>query len=277
MVNQVLQYAFGGLGLLFLVLAYFMRQRRFSWLTAGICAGSAGIAAHYGVFWVLATFGLGALWALVSGLPVMDFGWRLKTGFVVAIGLGAFLCVWPTLSAMSSGKLHCPEYVRENIPFRIVAGLDLRGGLRLVYTVDVEEAIKDKRDRYFDEMRQQLATVYGLHTGDRAPTHEEIAKLEDKASLHKADDPGTLILTFRDRKDVSKLDADFLKKFQGELSMQRKDDGAIFRIRSDIESQIRERAVSQAKETIGRRVDELGLREAAVTTRDEDIIIEVPG
>src|SRR5690606_3107280 len=33
----------------------------------------------------------------------------------------------------------------------------------------------------------------------------------------------------------------------------------------------------QAKETINRRVDELGLREASVTTRDEDIIVEVPG
>ena len=38
-----------------------------------------------------------------------------------------------------------------------------------------------------------------------------------------------------------------------------------------------ERAVTQAKETVNRRVDELGLREASVTTRDEDIIVEVPG
>jgi preprotein translocase subunit SecD len=35
--------------------------------------------------------------------------------------------------------------------------------------------------------------------------------------------------------------------------------------------------VAQAKEIILRRVDELGLREAAVSTREEDIIVEVPG
>ncbi len=35
--------------------------------------------------------------------------------------------------------------------------------------------------------------------------------------------------------------------------------------------------MAQAKDTVSRRVDELGLREAAVTTRDEDIIVEVPG
>src|SRR5690606_6593428 len=43
------------------------------------------------------------------------------------------------------------------------------------------------------------------------------------------------------------------------------------------ESGIRERAVAQAKDIILRRVDSLGLREASVSTRDEDIIIEVPG
>ena len=35
--------------------------------------------------------------------------------------------------------------------------------------------------------------------------------------------------------------------------------------------------MAQAKEIILRRVDELGLREASVSTRDEDIIVEVPG
>jgi preprotein translocase subunit SecD len=44
-----------------------------------------------------------------------------------------------------------------------------------------------------------------------------------------------------------------------------------------VESQIRESAVAQAKEIILRRVDDLGLREASVSTREEDIIVEVPG
>jgi preprotein translocase subunit SecD len=50
-----------------------------------------------------------------------------------------------------------------------------------------------------------------------------------------------------------------------------------YKIRSETETQIRERAVGQAKDTVNKRVDELGLREAAVTVRDEDIIVEVPG
>jgi preprotein translocase subunit SecD len=279
MVNLVLSYALGALGLLFVALAYFTRQRRFSWLTAGICSLSAAVAAHYQVFWVLATFGLGAVWAVFCALPVMDFGWRLKTGFVAALGMGALLCVWPTVSTMSSGKLPCPDYVKDNVPFRIVAGLDLRGGLRLVYTVDVEEAIKDKRDRYFDEMREQLATAFGFHQGDKPPTRDELAHLGDKVRLEKPrDKPSIINITFVDPNDDAKVDDAFLKRFSGEMAVQRPQKGAVgFKIRPEVESRFREGAVNQAKETINRRIDELGLREAAVTVRDEDIVIEVPG
>jgi preprotein translocase subunit SecD len=247
--------------------------------TAGVCLLAAAAAAHYSVFWVVATFSLGAVWALVSSLPFMDFAWRLKTGFVVAIGLGAFLCVWPTLESVSGGMIRCPEYVRENVPFKIVAGLDLRGGLRLVYTVDVEEAIKDKRDRYYDEMRQMLATDFGFHQGDKPPTREELTNLDQKVVLEKPRDKVSVInIRFKDPNDESKLDEKFLKRFSGEMAMQRPEKGvAIFKIRPEIESRFRESAVNQAKDTINRRIDELGLREAAVTVRDEDIIIEVPG
>ena len=90
---------------------------------------------------------------------------------------------------MSDGKVHCPQYIKDNIPFRVVAGLDLRGGLRLVYTVDVEEAIKDKRDRYFDEhARSSSRSPSALHTGDKPPTREELAKLEEKVHLEKPRD-----------------------------------------------------------------------------------------
>ncbi|HMJ55600.1 MAG TPA: protein translocase subunit SecD [Polyangiaceae bacterium] len=279
MVDQILQYVFGGLGLIFLAAGYFAKRRRWSFITAAGCSLSAAAAAHYDAFWVLATFALCGVWALVCALPVMDFGWRVKTGFVAAIGLGAALCVWPTIESMSDRKIPCPEYVRNNIPFRLVAGLDLRGGLRLVYTVDVEEAIKDKRDRYFDEMRQQLATEYAFHTGDKPPTREELAKLEEKVRLEKPRDKVSVInITFAEPSDDAKIDEKFLKRFQGEMAVQRPRKGvAIFKIRPEVESRFRESAVNQAKDTINRRVDELGLREAAVTVRDEDIIIEVPG
>ncbi len=279
MIKNVLQFGFGGVALLCLVLGYVLKQRRWSFWSAAVCAGSAAIAANQDSFWVMASFGLGVIWALVCTLPFMDLAWRAKTGLVAAVGIGAVLFVWPTVASMSGGKVPCPQYISDNVGFRIVAGLDLRGGLRLVYTVDVEEAIKDKRDRYYDEMREQLARQYGFHTGDKPPTREELAKLSEKIRIEKPREQAAVInLSFVDENDDAKVDEHLINRFQHELTLQRLRKGSmVFKIRPEVESTIREGAVKQAQNTIHMRIDELGLREASVSTRDEDIIIEVPG
>ncbi|MDP9034537.1 MAG: protein translocase subunit SecD [Myxococcota bacterium] len=251
---------------------------RGSLVVMSVAAGSAALFFHFDNFWGLVVSALAVVWAAFSLLPVMDEGWRLKLGFVVAVFLGSLVALWPTLHNMSGGKLPLPGYVRDRIGFAIAPGLDLRGGMRLVYTVEVDEAIRDKRDHFADEMRQELATSFGMHSGDGRVTREELAKLDEK--VHVAQPETALIrLKFKDRSDQSKVDDRFAKKFLGELAETKgpADDEITFKMRADIESQIRERAVAQAKDTVSRRVDELGLREAAVTTRDEDIIVEVPG
>jgi preprotein translocase subunit SecD len=302
MLHDILQYGFAGVAGLCLLAAWLSRPRRAVFIVSAILAGSAALAAHYGVFWALAMFGLSVPWALLCALPTIDFGWRVKTGFVLFLALGAALCIYPTYhdekygrvddGTMSSedrsaletkarhGDLGFTRYLLSNIPFRLVRGLDLKGGLRLVYTVDVDEAIKDKRDRYYDELRAALATAFGFHQGEKPPTVEEMQKLAPKLRIEKSrDQAGTITVTFNDPADASKIDEAFLKRFLGEMALQRSSDRkkATFHIKSDVESSIRERAVSQAKETVLRRIDGLGLKEAGVTVRDEDIVIEVPG
>jgi preprotein translocase subunit SecD len=210
----------------------------------------------------------------------MDGVWRLKTGFVLVTLAASFVCLWPSLSSATNGKLPCPAYVKSRITFGIAPGLDLKGGGRFVYTVEVEEAIRDKRDRYADEMRQVLATEYSIHSGDAMVSQSELAQLEQKLHVSTpAAEPALLRLKFTDPKDVDvRIDERFNKKFGAELVQSRGTPGEVtFKIRADVETQIRDRAVNQAKDTVNRRVDELGLREASVTTRDEDIIVEVPG
>ena len=251
---------------------------RGSLVVMAVAAGSAALFFHFDNFWGLVISSLAVVWAGFGLLPLMDGGWRLKLGFVAVVFLGSLVALWPTLHNMSGGRVPLPSYVRDRIGFAIAPGLDLRGGMRLVYTVEVDEAIRDKRDHFAEEMRQELATSFGLHSGDGRVTREELAKLDEK--VHLAQPETALIrLKFKDKNDASKIDDRFTKKFLGELAETKgpADDELTFKIRADIESQIRERAVAQAKDTVSRRVDELGLREAAVTTRDEDIIVEVPG
>ncbi len=222
--------------------------------------------------------GLVVVMTLFGMIPVMDAGWRFKAGFVTCTFLTAVLVLLPTLHSVSGGKVPCPTYVRDRMDYAIAPGLDLRGGMRLVYTVEVEEAIRDKRDHLADEMRQSLAVLFAVHTGDGPLSRDESAKLE--AKVHVAIPESALIrLTFKDVADVAKIDERFNKRFLGDLTFQR---GPLptevgYKIKADTETALRDRAVAQAKETVNKRIDEKGLREAAVTTRDEDIIIEVPG
>jgi preprotein translocase subunit SecD len=249
-------------------------------MAAAAAAGYAFYSADN--FWGVVLMGLTVVWALFTALPIMDSPWRLKVGFVAAVFFGSIVALLPTFEDLSRGKdgkslIPCPKYVREHITFGVVKGLDLQGGLRLVYTVEVEEALRDKRDKFADDMRQELATAYKIHTGDGLMKQPELKQLEEKVHIYTPES-SILRVKFKDPADLKLLDERFQNRFGKELSQVKGEPGeAVFKLRADLESQTRERAVTQAKDTVNRRVDELGLREASVTTRDEDIIVEVPG
>jgi preprotein translocase subunit SecD len=253
-------------------------SKRNTLILAAVSAIAAYLFYQADNFWGLVIASLIVVWALVGALPMMDGAWRTKVGFVVAVFLGSLIVLWPTFEGMSDGRIKCPTYVKDRIAFGIVKGLDLQGGLRLVYTVEVEEAIRDKRDKFADEMRHELAVAYKIKEGDGLLKREDLQKLEEKVHV-SGPETAVLKIKFKDAADVKYVDDRFKKKFGGELSQTTSGapDEVTFKIRQEIETDIRNKAVTQAKETVNRRVDELGLREASVTTRDEDIIIEVPG
>jgi preprotein translocase subunit SecD len=277
--NTYLLYIFGGLAFLMAIAGLVRRpDRLILWLGAA-SSGAAAWFAYSDGFGALVAFGLFALFFLILALPVMDLGWRARCGVVTSVSLLALLVLWPSLSSMTGGLVPVPEWVKDRVGARLVAGLDLRGGLRLMYTVDVEEAIKDKRDRYYEDMRHELAKLYADHSGDDAPSEEVLQRLREKVDVSAPRRPAHLIrLHVKEGADPGKIDARFRDLFKPDVETRVVDDRTFeFTIRQQAESQIRERAVSQARDIILRRVDELGLREAAVSTRDEDIIVEVPG
>jgi len=278
-INTVLTSIFGGLAALFVLAGFAFRNHRYTLITAGLFGAGAAAAAHNDAFWPMVMLGVLSLWIAFAAVEVMDLGWRMRCALTASACAFAFLVLWPTLSNWTSA-IKCPAYIKEHVAFRLVEGLDLRGGLRLVYTVDVDEAIKDKRDHYYEDMRAEAARIYGLHTGDDLPSDETFKKLRDKVEIESPRKPVDEIrVTVKEGTDPTKLDERFLEKFRSEMSFSRTKDGRtlLFKVRPTVGSQIRERAVSQARDIILRRVDELGLREASVSSRDEDIIVEVPG
>jgi preprotein translocase subunit SecD len=278
-INTVLTSIFGGLGALLVLSGFAFRGDRWVLWIAGLFAGGAAIAAHNDAFWPMVLLGIASLWVAFAAVHVMDLSWRMRCALTVSACSLGFIVLWPTLSSWSP-KIVCPAYIKDHVESRLVSGLDLRGGLRLVYTVDVDEAIKDKRDHYYEDMRLELSNIFGLHQGDELPSEDVFKKLRDKVEIDAPRRPVDEIrVQVKEGTDPTKLDERFLEKFRSEMSFSRSQDQRTltFKMRSNVGSQIRERAVSQAKDIILRRVDELGLREAAVSSRDEDIIVEVPG
>ncbi len=301
MLHDIFVFGFAGIAALCALGAWISRPKRTLFFLAALAGGSASIAAYYYVFWALAFFGLCVPWLIFCTFNWIDLAWRAKVGFVLFLMLGSALVIYPTYhderfgrvvdqgtaeeqatlaTKAHRGELGFKRFLLSNIPFRLVRGLDLKGGLRLVYTVDVEEAIKDKRDYYYDQIRSELTKSFGFHEGDKPPTVVEMVKLVEKVKIDKPrDQVGEIILTFNDPADSAKVDDAFLKKLVTELNVVRSSDKKkiTFRMKGEVETAIRDRAVSQAKDTVQRRVDGFGVKEVGIASRDEDIILEIPG
>ena len=58
-----------------------------------------------------------------------------------------------------------PPAVAEECPGRISPGLDIQGGLRLTYEVEVDEAVRDRRDLRADELLRELGSGSGSCQG----------------------------------------------------------------------------------------------------------------
>jgi preprotein translocase subunit SecD len=280
MVLLVAKVSYAVIALAFAALGYFRPKRRWTAWFAALAATCAGIALWRDAFWPLAVFSVLALLGALCSIHYIDLGWRVRASVVLGLCLIAFVALWPSVDALSRGRVPCPAWVKDRVASRLVAGLDLRGGLRLVYNVEVDEAIRDKRDRYYEEMRNELVKLFGFHSGEDLPPESAQQKLKEKLTITAPRNTSDVIrITLVDPADSSKIDARFLERFQGDLTYALSGDRKTFefRVKSSLRANIRERAVTQAREIILRRVDELGLREASVSTRDDDVIIEVPG
>jgi preprotein translocase subunit SecD len=202
----------------------------------------AGAAVHFSVFWACVLLLACALVFVIAGLPYIDLGWRFRCGVVLAVTAVGAICLWPSIAALSGGKVPCPQWIREGVSFRLVAGLDLRGGLRLTYNVEVDEAIRDTRNARYEEMRAELARLFGFHSGDGVPSEEAYARLRSKIEIEAPRQTSDVInVVVKERADIDRIDARFLERFRGDLSYRHPPDSNLyeFRVRSQLRSEIR--------------------------------------
>jgi preprotein translocase subunit SecD len=202
----------------------------------------------------------------------MDRGWYLRLGLVVFLLFGSAFVVWPSVDAW----IPAPAWVKETVTSRIAPGLDVKGGLRLTYEVEVDEAIRDRRDRLVDDLLDRLGSEFGIFKQDERPTREQLDQTRTRVKIEPVGDR-QIRATFKAGADAQKLTLELIRKFGDLKEESRTDTVVMLGIRPDMIDDLRDNAVGQARETISDRIDKLGVRETSVTARGTDIAVEIPG
>src|SRR5262245_25693045 len=127
----------------------------------------------------------------------MDRGLYLRATVVAASAVVAVLAVWPSLAAF----VWVPPWIAEYFPGRVNPGLDIRGGLRLQYEVEVDEYLREQRDRRLDELFERLGVELHVLEGDETPSREQLGKVQERVRVERVGERRMRVL-FTRRTDV---------------------------------------------------------------------------
>jgi preprotein translocase subunit SecD len=184
----------------------------------------------------------------------------------------AGLVFWPSLSGTDYAP---PAWVTNTFQRRIALGLDIQGGLRLMYEVEVEQAVEDRRDLRAQQMLERLCERMEI-CSEEEHTADQLEETRARVRISSLDRDGFRV-TFEEAGDLASLDRDVVNLF-GDIQETRRDATSVsFVMNSEAMENLREQAVDQARETVAERIDGLGLREAGVMAREENIVVELPG
>ncbi len=209
-----------------------------------------------------------------TGERRMDRGWYFRFALVIGLVVYAWLTFWPSLAGTSAWYTP-PEWVTSTFSRRIALGLDIQGGLRLMYEVEADQAVEDRRDLRADQMLERLCERMEICT-ESDHTSDQIEQARQRVRVVGVDRDGFRV-SFNDASDLGLLDRDLVNLFGDIVEVGRTSDSVTFQMESEAMERLREQAVDQARETVSERIDGLGLREAAVMTREENIVVELPG
>jgi len=170
--------------------------------------------------------------------------------FVVFFGLG----VYPILAARYSWP--GPGWLMNH---QLKLGLDLKGGVHLVLRVQTDDALRVETEQEMSRVQQELKTRAVPAT----------ATLIDATHFKVDGVPPAQDQTFRQAVTQEAVNFDRASGANGSYTMTMKPNIAI---------SLREEAVVQARQTIERRVNELGVTEPSIAQQgDDQILVQLPG
>jgi preprotein translocase subunit SecD len=189
----------------------------------------------------------------------MERSWWWKAALYGFVTVLAVLYLIPTVVPEEKQ----PSVIKDHFQKKIQLGLDLQGGLHLVYEVNVDKAVSDKVDRISSDIEDRLRRDKGVN--------------DVSVNREGRDD---IILTFKNAAEQAKVDDAMLRDFRKQLDLvERNPATGVLRLRLDPDQveEVRDYALRQGIETIRGRVDKLGVSEPTIIKKGTDIIVELPG
>jgi preprotein translocase subunit SecD len=187
----------------------------------------------------------------------MERSWWWKAVLYGAVTLLA--CLYLVPSVVPEAKQ--PAAFKKLFTKKIQLGLDLQGGLHLVYAVDIDKAVSSKVDHLTNEIEDAVRK-----------------KTPDVTVVHEGRDD--IVITFKNPADHAKVDQELLRPRRAELDEVDRDPAkGVVRLRLDSNqvAEIEDLALRQGIETIRNRVDKFGVAEPTIIKKGTDIIVELPG
>jgi len=188
----------------------------------------------------------------------MERSWWWKAALYGAAIVVAVLYLVPTFV---TNDQQMPAFFQKYFKKRMQLGLDLQGGLHLVYEVNIEKAVSSKVDRLANDVDDALKKK-GAETNVVREGRDNIT------------------VAFKVPAEMSKLDDELLKPFRRDLDVVSRDPatGTVkLKFDSDRVAEIEDLSLRQAIETIRGRVDAFGVAEPTIIKKGTDIVVELPG
>jgi preprotein translocase subunit SecD len=171
--------------------------------------------------------------------------------FVVFAGVG----IYPILAARYG--VRSPGWLMDK---QLKLGLDLKGGVHLVLRVETDDALRLQTDQEMERLRAEL-------TKNNIP----VANLVSPDPMH-----------FRVEGVPPAQDAAFraaANEVQANFDRSPASAGTyVFSMKPNVQLQLRDEAVVQARETLERRVNDLGVTEPSISQQGNDqLLVQLPG
>ena len=182
--------------------------------------------------------------------------WKVITIVAVLVLFGA-VGVYPLIAAHYGVK--SPSWLMDK---QLKLGLDLKGGVHLVLRVQTDDALRLETEQVMERLRAELQTKNITVTNISSPS----------ISQFRVDGvPPAQDAAFRAA--AAEVDANFTRGAGVNGSYT-------FTMKPNIQQNLRDEAVVQARETIERRVNELGVTEPSISQQGssgDQILVQLPG